>query len=84
MPGEKRGVAVYKALLTIIILVLLLTVGFAFLIWYQLGRFAEKALAAKRRQEEYIAELMEKNPSAVVRAETGWDDPDDDDRSGWI
>lgn len=76
----------YKALLIIIILVLLLTIGFAFLIWYQLGRFAEKALAAKRRQEEYIAELMEKNPaqSVVIRTETGWDDPDDEDRSGWI
>jgi len=73
-------------MLTLIILVLVLTIGFAFLIWYQLGRFAEKALAAKRRQEEYMAELIAKNPSqpVVIRTETGWDDPDDEDRSGWI
>ena len=76
----------YKALLIIIIIVFVLTIAFAFLIWFQLGRFAEKALAAKRCQEEYLAELTAKDPShpAVIRTETGWDDPDDDDRYSWI
>jgi flagellar basal body-associated protein FliL len=76
---------VYQALLIIIIMVFLLTVGFAFLIWFQLGKFQQKALAAKRRQEAYLAELTQKDPSnpVIIKLSSDWED-EDDDRSGWI
>ncbi len=76
----------YQALLIIIITVLLLTVGFGFLVWYQLGKFQQKALAAKKRQEAYLAELMEKDPShpAIVKLSSEWEKFDDDDSSGWF
>ncbi len=76
----------YRALLIIIGLVFILTLAFALLIWYQLGKFAEKALAAKKNQEAYLAELNAKDPDhpAIIRTDPGWDDPDDEDRSGWI
>ncbi|MGI6433870.1 MAG: hypothetical protein ACOX0F_00595 [Syntrophomonadaceae bacterium] len=75
----------YQALLIIIIMVFLLTVGFAFLIWFQLGKFQQKALAAKRRQEAYLAELTQKDPSnpVIIKLSSDWED-EDDDRSGWI
>lgn len=77
----------YRALLIIIGLVFVLTLAFAFLIWYQLGKFADRALAAKKRQEEYVAELTARDPGhpvVVLRTDAGWDDIDDEDRSGWI
>lgn len=77
----------YQALLIIIIMVFTLTIAFAFLIWFQLGKFQQKALAAKRRQEEYLAELTQKDPSnpAIIKRSSDWDElDDDDDRSGWI
>lgn len=76
----------YRALIIIIGLVFVLTLAFAFLVWYQLGKFAEQALAAKKRQEAYLAELTAKDPDhpALIKKGPGWDDPDDDDRSGWI
>lgn len=76
----------YQALLIIIIMVLLLTVGFGILIWHQLGKFQQKALAAKRRQEAYLAELIEKDPSnpMIIKLSPEWEEFDDDERSGWF
>lgn len=77
----------YQALLIIIIMVFSLTIAFAFLIWFQLGKFQQKALAAKRRQEAYLAELAQKDPlnPIINRLSPEWEDlDDDDDRYGWI
>ncbi|SHG92815.1 hypothetical protein SAMN02745221_01293 [Thermosyntropha lipolytica DSM 11003] len=47
----------------LIIFVFVFTIFFGFLIWWQLGRIAKKALAAKQKKEAYMAEFM-KNKEA--------------------
>lgn len=41
----------------LIVFVFIATMLFGFLIWWQLGRIAKKALAAKQKKEAYMAEL---------------------------
>lgn len=58
----------------LIIFVFVATVLFGFLIWWQLGRIAKKALEAKQKKEAYMAEIMkqqeeEGEKSAVVMEE---------------
>ncbi len=47
----------YKGFMVLIAAVFLMSITFAVLIWQQCIKFEKKALAAKKRQEEYIAQL---------------------------
>ena len=75
----------YKTMLIIIMAVFLITMVFGVLIWVQLGKFHQKALAAKRRKEAYIQGLPESDPRKIealaARAKKA---EDDDDSSSWF
>lgn len=49
----------------LIVFVFVATMLFGFLIWWQLGRIAKKALAAKQKKEAYVAELEREQEKAV-------------------